>query len=421
MKREDQKKIFKLTTCEKALKQLLDAASITPLGHEEIALEEGLGRVLAEDFVSEVNIPEENRAVFDGYAVMSVDTKEASLKKTVVLRVVSKLFPGEVPPEILSGQAVFTATGASIPRGADAVVKVENTRLLREGKEILSPMQTNENIAQAGEDVKKGDLIFKSSHFLRPQDVGLLAGMGRRSVKVFKKPKVGIISVGDELLSLSKKNPLKIVNNYALIISCLVTEYGGIPQLFGIVPDDIDKIKEMISMALKKTDVVATIAGCSVGPKDLVPDAIGHLGKPGIVFHGLKLSPGKVVGAGVVDGKPIVMLPGHIVSTYAGFYLFLIPLIAKYSGLDHENLITVVKARMEKNVKAKPMANFLRVRLSTVNGDYVAKPVSGGSSRLTTLMNSNGFAIIPRGKGIKKGGVVEVVLYNSYELTHLTS
>ncbi|MCK4953125.1 molybdopterin molybdotransferase MoeA [Candidatus Bathyarchaeota archaeon] len=421
MKREDQKRIFKLTTCEKALKQFLDATSITPLGHEEVALEEAVGRVLAVDFVSEVNIPEENRTVFDGYAVMSADTKEASLKKTVVLRVVSKLFPGDVPQEILSGQAVFTATGASIPRGADAVVKVENTRLLREEIEILSPIQTNENIAQAGEDVKKGGLIFKSGHFLRPQDVGLLAGMGRRSVTVFKKPKVGIISVGDELVSLSKKNPLKIVNNYALIISCLVTEYGGTPQLIGIVPDDLDKIKETISMALKKTDVVATIAGCSIGPKDLVPDAIKALGKPGLIFHGLKLSPGKVVGAGVVEGKPIVMLPGHIVSTYAGFYLFIIPLIAQYSGLNTENLITVVKARMEKNVKAKPTANFLRVRLINVNGEYVAKPVSGGSSRLTTLMNSNGYTITPRGKGIKKGSVVDVVLYNSYELTHLTS
>ena len=420
MKRKDQKRTFKLKTCEEALKQFLDATSITPL-HEEVLLEEAVGRVLATDFISEVNIPKENRAVFDGYAVMSDDTKEASFKKPVVLKVVSKLFPGEFPNEIMSGQVVYIATGAPIPKGADAVVKVENTRLLRDSIEIFSPLQTNENIAQVGEDVKKGSLILKSGHFLRPLDVGLLAEMGKRSVKAFKRPNVGIISVGDELVALSKKESFKIVNNYALIVSCLVTEYGGTPQLFGIVPDDVNKIKESISVALKKTDLVATIAGCSVGPKDLVPDAINHLGKPGIVFHGLKLSPGKVIGAGVVDGKPIVMLPGHIVSTYAGFYLFLIPLIAKYSGLDPEKLITVIKARMEKNVKAKPMANFLRVSLINVDGEYVAKPVSGGSSRLTTLMNSNGYTIIPRGKDIKKGSIVNIVLYNSYELTHLTS
>lgn len=421
MKREDQKRRFKLTTCEQARKQFLDAASIIPLGEEEVGLEEAIGRILAVDFVSEVNIPEENRAVFDGYAVRSANTKEASIKNPVVLRVVGKSFPNEVPHEVFSGQAVYTACGAPIPRGADAVVMVENTRLHQEEIEILSPMKTDENVAQAGEDVKKGVQMFKVGHFLRPQDVGLLAGMGMRYVKVFKKPNVGIISVGDELVSLSKKNPLKIVNNYALIISCLVTEFGGTPQLFGIVPDDLDQIKEKISIALKKTDVVATIAGCSVGPKDLVPDAIKTLGKPGLIFHGLKLSPGKAVGAGVVEGKPIVMLPGHIVSTYAGFYLFLVPLIAKYCGLDTENLITVVKAKMEKNVKAKPTANFLRVQLINVNGEYVAKPVSGGSSRLITIMNSNGYTIIPRGKGIKKGNVVDVVLYNSYELTHLTS
>jgi len=421
MKRRDLKRIFKLAPHEKAQLDLLKAASIKPLGYEEIPLDESLGRVLAFDVVSSVNVPEENRAVFDGYAVRSADTLGASITSPIVLKIVAKRFPGDPPSSISSRQTVFVACGASLPRGADAVVKTENVRLLEDKIEVCSPVRPGENVGAAGEDVEKGRLLLRKGHFLRPQDIGLLAALGMKSVKVFRKPRVGIISVGDELVKLNEEKTDKIANNYALVISALASEFGATPQLFGIVPDDIDEIKKSITEAVDRSDIVVTIAGCSVGPKDLVPDAIDALEVSGLVFHGVKLSPGKVMGAGIVKHKPVVMLPGHIVSAYAGFFLLVAPLIAQYIGLGKEFPLPIVRARLTEDVKARSTATFLRLRLTHTNGEFEAKPVHGGSSVLTTLVNSNGYMIVPKGEELKKGTTVKVILYDKYEFAHTMS
>ncbi|UCE15434.1 MAG: molybdopterin molybdotransferase MoeA [Candidatus Bathyarchaeota archaeon] len=419
MRRKDLKRTFKLIPYEKALHRLEDAAHIEPLEIEEVAIEKSAGRVLAIDIVSMQNIPKKNLAVFDGYAIQSTDSMNASARNPVTLKIVGKTFPGETPHKLSSGQTVFTACGAPVPKASDAVIKTENVQLLEDEIQLRFSVEPGENIALAGEDVEKGSLILEKGCFLRPQDVGLLAGTGMKAIKVFKRPKVGILSVGDELIKLGEKNPDKIVNNYALIVSNLVSEFGGTPLLLGIAPDNLEQIKKKLSEALEKTDIVATIAGCSVGPKDLVPDAINALGEPGIVFHGVKLSPGKVMGAGIVKDKPIVMLPGHIVSTYAGFYLILAHLIAQNSGLGKKFPLSVVKARITRDVKAKPIASFLRVRLVNVDGEFEAEPVKGDSSVLTSLVRSNGYTIVPKGEGIKKGTAVEVVIYDRYEFTHI--
>jgi molybdenum cofactor synthesis domain-containing protein len=420
LQRKDLRRKFKLTTIEKAINQFGEVKHIKPLGSEEVALEESIGRVLAADVISRVNIPKEDKAVFDGYAICSADTLDVSNENPVMLKIVSETFPGEVASELSSGQTVFTACGAPMPKGADAAVMVENVRLLGDKIEVRFSVKSGENVAPAGEDVKKGDLLLKVGHLLRPQDVGLLAELGMRSVMVFKKPKVGIISVGDELVKLSEKEPDKIVNNYALIVSGLVSEFGATPELFGIIPDNLGQIKRAISEAVKKTHIVTTISGCSVGPKDLVPDAINALEEPGVIFQGVKMSPGKVMGAGIVKGKPVVMLPGHIVSTYAGFFLIVAPLIAQYSGLGKTFPFQVVKARITQDVKAKPTAGFLRVRLTSTNGEFEANPVHRGASVLTSLVDSNGYTIVPLGKGLRKGTNVKVVLYDRYEFAHLT-
>ena len=419
MERKDIKRMLKLIPFEEAQRQLLKAADIKPLGHEEILVEDSIGRVLAVDIISNLDIPCEDRAVFDGYAVRSIDTQNASLKSPVRLKIVGKAFPDEPPSQISPGQAIYTACGATIPRGADAIIKVENTRQLGEEIEIYSPVKPGENIGMVGEDVRKGELLFRKGHILRPQDIGLLAGMGVNLVKVFQRPRIGIISVGDELIKLSEKDPSRMANNYALIISSLISEFGGIPRIFGIVPDNLNQIKSRISEALKESEIVATIAGCSIGTKDLVPDAINALGEPGLVFHGVRLSPGKVSGAGVVDGKPIVMLPGHIVSAYAAFYLFLAPLISQYYGLNVESIFPTVRAKISQDVKAKPISTFLRVHLTRSQNGFIAEPIHGGSGVLTTLVKSNGYTIVPSGKEIKRGTDIKVILFSRYEFGHI--
>lgn len=417
MGRRDLRRTFKLIPHEEALRRLMRAAIVKPVGYEKVALDRSTGRVLTEDIISNVNIPEQRRAVFDGYAIRSVDTRNASLDTPVSLKVVGETFPGEIPCKMTSpSEAVYTTCGAPVPDNADAAVKVENTRLVGDRIQILSPAEPDQNIARVGEDVKKGSLILKKGKPLRPQDVGLLAAMGMISVKVFKKPRVGIISVGDELVESRKK--CIVSNNYALIVSSLVSELGGDPRLLGVAPDNIAQIKGIISKAVKEMDIVATIAGCSVGVKDLVPDAIEALGGK-MVFHGVKLSPGSPMGVGAVRGKRVIMLPGYIASAYAAFYLLLAPMIARLSGLTVKSSLPTVNARITHNVKAKPVATFLRVHLKRINGEFLAEPVRGGSSHLSTLVNSNGHTIVPMGKGLNEGDTVDVVLYDRYEFLHL--
>lgn len=411
-------RVIKLLPYKKAQVLLKEAVHMKPSGYEEVPVEESLGRVLVTDIVSNTNIPDQNRAVFDGYAIQSSNTINASLAAPVMLKVIGATFPDQNPSKIHASQTVFAACGAPLPNNADAVVKIENIRLHEDRIEVRSPVSPWENVALTGEDVKKGCLLMKSGCVIRPQDVGLLAGVGTESVKVIRKPRVCIISVGNELVKLNKKGAPGVVNNYALIISNLVSEWGGIPQLFGIVPDDLQFIKNAISAAARKADIVTTIAGCSVGPKDLVPDAIAALTGKGLVFHGVGLSPGKVMGVGIVKDTPVIMLPGHIVSAYAGFYFLVAPLIARYLGLGDQALSLLVSARLDCDIEAKSTATFLRLRLTYSNGEFKAEPIHGGASALTTIANSNGYIIVQEKKVLKKGTLVNVILFDRYELAN---
>ncbi len=419
MKRNDLKRIFKLIPHDKAQRVFLEAVAAKPLKSEVIPITEANGRVLASDIKSDVNIPSVSRAVFDGYAVDHALTLKASGENPIKLRIAGRILAEDSIQKIPVMQTMLVACGAPLPQGATAIIMIERVRLDDDHILITKPIQSGENVARTGEDVAQGMAVLKKGHILRPQDTGLLAGIGMKSVEVYKKPKVGIVSVGDELLKLSKLEPDKIANNFAIIVAGLVKEFGADPQLYGIVPDDLTQIKTIMARALRRSNIVITIAGCSVGPKDFVPDAIEALGKPGIVFHGVQLSPGKVMGAGIIQATPIVMLPGHIVSTFAAFYLLVAPLIHEYSGQENISPIPKIKARLTEDVESKPMARFVRVRLNYLNGEYEATPVFGGSSRLSSLVYSNGFTIVPKRTNLQKGSIVEVVLFGKHELPHI--
>ena len=418
MQRADQKRILKLMPYGEALEKLLKVACIKHIGYETVSVERSIGRVLAEDVTSEVDIPQTDRAIVDGYALRSKDTLEASLKNPVTLRIVGKLYPSSPPTGIdaSTGQTIYVTCGAPIPHGADAVVKVENTVLCDGEVEIRCAVKAGENIAPTGEDVKKGSLILGKGKILRPQDIGVLAGIGVGAVKVFKKPRVAIIATGNELFELSKRDPTRIVDNYALIVSGLISELGGVPIRLGISPDDLSEIERKISEAVEKADIIVTIAGCSVGEKDLVPDAVNSFGEPGIIVHGIRVKPGKVTGFGVVEDKPIVMLPGLIASTLAGFYLILAPLIGLYSGL----VLPVISAKTNHDLQAdnRPLYRFLPVHMRRVNGTFIAEPIPGGPGSLSRFIKSNGFILVPPNKTLKKGEEVNVTLFSNEEFTH---
>jgi molybdopterin molybdotransferase len=419
MKRPDIRRLPKRANPNEALELLLKAVGANVLQTETVALQDCIGRVLAEDIVSNVNIPDYDKTFIDGYAVNPEDTKGATPSEPVTLKIVGKLFPADYPTDakISRDEAMYVACGSPIPKGASSTVKVEETRLKDEKIEVGREIKPQEGIIPLGDDVTKGALLLKKGQTLRPQDIGLIASLHRTTAEVTKKPRISIISGGDELIKQSQKDPTKIVNNYALVVAGLASELGAAPKMQGIMPDSLDQVTAKIGEALETSDIVVTIGGSSVGMKDFVPDAINALGKPGILAHGILLRPGALSGFGLVNNKPLVMLPGHIGSCIAGFYLLVVPLISLYSGLAPDALPPRISAELNKTFETGPRFRFLFTRLKSVDERIVAEPVKGGSSALTTIVNANGYTIVPPHTKLCKGDTVKVFMFGRRELS----
>lgn len=422
MNRPDIRRLPKRSDPQEAVSKLLDAVKSKKLLTEKVGLAQALGRTLAQDATSNINIPAYDKTFIDGYAINPKDTIGASTSKPAVFKAVGKLFPADYPTtaQVASGEAIYVACGAPIPKGAASTVKVEETRLNVDKIEIVREIKSGEGIIPLGDDVKQGGLLLKRGQVLRPQDVGLLASIGLNEAEVFKQPVLAILSGGDELINQCRKDPSKIANNYALVVAGLASELGAKAKIIGIMPDAMDQVQAKIGEALAEADIVVTIGGTSVGMKDFVPDAINLLGKPGVVVQGVSLRPGAVSGFGIVNGKPIVMLPGHIGSCIGGFYLFVAPLIRFYCGLDGDGLLPCLTAELSEEIDSGPQFRFLFLHLKRVEGKLLAEHVEGGSSALTTIVKSNGYTIIPPHTNLTKGTNVEVHLFGKLELSEIS-
>ena len=337
-------------------------------------------------------------------------------------KIVGKLFPSDYPTnvQVALGETAYVATGSAIPKGAFSTVKVEETRLRGDQIEVVRPIKLGEGIIPLGDDVKEGSLLLAKGHILRPQDIGLLASIGLLEAEVFKKPVVAILSGGDELIKQSQKNPAKIPNNYALVIEGLAEQLGAEAELKGIMPDALELVEGRIGDALEGSDIVVTIGGSSVGVKDFVPDAVSRLGEPGVVLQGVNLRPGAVSGFGIVKGKPVVMLPGHIGSCIAGFYLFVAPLISKFSGLQKEGMQPSFPAELSEDIDSGPQFRFLLLSIRRAETRLLATPVEGGSSALTTIAKANGYTVIPPHSNLSKGATVDVHLFCRLETAQIS-
>jgi molybdopterin molybdotransferase len=421
LNRPDIKRLPKRGNPFDAQNQLLDAVRSIMMPSEKVPLHGALGRILAQDSVANVNIPDYDKTFIDGYAINPHETECATTSKPATFRIIGKLFPPDYPTgiEVAHGEAVYVACGAPIPKGAIATVKVEETRLNGEQIEIIREIKQGEGIIPLGDDMKKGDLLLRKGQVLRPQDIGVLASIGLSEVEVVKKPKIVILSGGDELIKQCDKTPKKIANNYALVVSALASELGAETRIAGIMPDVIEKVTAKISEALNKSDIVVTIGGSSVGVKDFVPDAVNSLGKPGVVVQGVLLRPGAISGFGIVNGHPVIMLPGHIGSCIAGFYLFVAPLISHYIDLNGSGMLPKLSAELSEDLETGPQFRFQLVHLSYRKGKLLAEQVEGGSSALTTIVKSNGYLIVPPHTKLAKGNCVEVSLFGKLELTQI--
>ncbi|HLB25683.1 MAG TPA: gephyrin-like molybdotransferase Glp [Nitrospirota bacterium] len=412
-----------VVTVEGATKLFYDNFRVPELASEEINVEDALGRVVAEQVVSDSMLPEFARSSMDGYALAARDTFGASDALPAYLAVVGEVLMGEealTPVE--KGRAVRISTGGMLPPGADAVVMLEHTQSLGGAEiEISRPAAPGENVVQPGDDIKKGEVVLRKGHRLRPQDMGALAGIGVTKVKVYRRPRVAIINTGNEIIDASLSpapGQVRDVNSYNL--AGLVRQAGGEPVRMGIFRDDYDSIKSAVEAGISDADAVAITGGSSVGTGDQTAKVINDTGRPGVLVHGVSVKPGKPVIIGVAGGKPVFGLPGHPVAVTVTFELFLGPLISKLSGeVDPLGIAgipktRVVRAKMARNYSSAPgREDHLRVALEMRDGEIMARPVLGKSGLISTLVNAQGTVVVPPGKpGVEKGEWVDVRLFD---------
>jgi len=388
----------KLLTFDEA-KNILSQLELATLGTEEIPLLEAYNRVIAEDAISLLDIPPFDRSTVDGYAVKAEDTYGAEDKQPIRLKVSGVVSVGELPTiRIGKGEAAEIVTGAPIPQGADAVVMVEDTERKNGDLTVFSSVTKGENVMKKGTDLHKGETALKAGQALSPSQIGVLAAIGMIKIKVFMVPKVAVLSTGAEVTEPGKPLPPgKIYDINAYSISAAVAECGGKPLYMGVAPDDMEKLRETLEHALAKADVVITSAGVSVGPKDLLPQTVDSLGKPGLLFSGVAVKPGKPTTAALIGKKPVFSLPGHPASALLMFHLLVRPVIQRLSGRTSPESASVRAFASARMFSAKGRRTFVMVKLKRDESKrLVAEPVeSGASGAITTLARADGFVEIP--------------------------
>jgi molybdopterin molybdotransferase len=378
-----------------------------------VPLHSALNRVLAEDIIARENLPRFDRSAVDGYAVRAEDTFEASQFKPKTLRITEEDGVG-------SKQAKQVWTGNPIPKGANAVVMLENTKPINGEVEVWVSVTPGENISKKSEDVRKGEVAAKAGTRLKPQHLGLIAALGIAEVKVVERPKIAILATGNELVEIGgKPGEDQIFEVNRLILSALCRELDAEPVDLGIVKDDEDEILGKLKIGFEMADVVMTSGGTSVGVSDLVPEVVNKIGKPGVIVHGVAMRPAMPSALAIVDGKPMIILSGNPVAAMIGFEVFARPLICRMLGLEKEEHRLTVKAKITRRVSTVlGRKTFVRVRVLQRFGEFFAEPISArGSGIISTMTKANGYVVVPENReGLEEGEAVSVYLFDNVEV-----
>lgn len=399
----------KLTPVDEALRIFSDALRIKKPRAESVSLDSALNRVLAEPVVAREDLPRVDRSAVDGYAVIAEDTAGASQFKPKMLTLTDRNV-------VTDKQARQLWTGNPVPKGADAVMMLENTKQVGNQIEIWTPLAVSENVSRKGEDVKKGETALAFGIRLKPQHLGMLAALGITEVKVYERPKVAILATGNELVEIgSTRRSDQVFDVNRHVVSALCKELGAEPVDLGIVKDDFDEILGKLKDGLG-SDMVITTGGTSVGGSDLVPEAVSKLGKPGVLVHGVAMRPAMPTALAAVEGKPVLVLSGNPVAAMFGFEVFAKPLLSRLQGLAQDETRPTVEARMSRKATgALGRRTYLRVLVSRKEKGFVAEPISArGSGILSTMTKANGYVIIPENReGLREGEIVSVHLLDN--------
>jgi len=396
---------------EEARARILD--TVHALEPERVGLLEAGGRVLAEAVTADRDIPPLTNSAMDGYAVRGADVADAREGAPIRLRVVGEVAAAHVSPvQVEPGTAVRIMTGAPVPAGADTVVRFEDTQSDGNWVEVHKPYSPGKNVRQAGEDVCAGQVVLEPGKVLRPQEVGMLAAVGRVEVAVVRRPRVAILATGDEVVPLSEipgPGQIRDANSYA--VAAQVQAFGGIPLLLGVARDREALVRRGMRDALaQEADFIITSGGVSVGDFDLVKQVLAAEGE--MHFWSLNMKPGRPLAFGVVGGVPLLGLPGNPVAATISTDLFARPALLKMQGFTAWSWPTV-RARLCEPIRRKDSRrHYLRVRLRQTEAGYEATLTGGqGSGILNSLVQADGLAIIPEDVDhLHAGTEVEVIV-----------
>ncbi|MFO0819510.1 MAG: molybdopterin biosynthesis protein [Pirellulales bacterium] len=405
------------------------ALRLEPLGKDNISIADALGRVLAADVIATVDVPSFDRSNVDGFALRACDTYGAREELPSRLQQLGPSIGTGVVPEIgvNSGQAVAIATGGMLPRGADAVVMIEHAEVI-EGRVIVRrSVSAGANVSFAGTDIGAGETVLRRGERLTSRETGVLAAIGVTHIEVWRRPRVAVLSTGDEIIPPGEPmRPGLVYDSNARIIADAVRELGGDPIELGVVRDDYEQLRERVDDALETCDAVLLSGGTSKGEGDMSYRVVRRFDDPGIVAHGVALKPGKPICLAVTRGKPVVVLPGFPTSAIFTFHEFVAPVLRRLGGQPREARETV-RARLAMKVNSEMgRTEYLLVGLvagssnasssasSSPHGDsteLVAYPMGKGSGSVTTFSRADGFVTISRHEEmVEAGREVDVTL-----------
>lgn len=400
-----------------ALERWLTALPDSRPAVETASTAQALGRVLAEPVVALHPLPAFARSTVDGFAVRAEDTFGASASAPAYLRLVGEVSMGAAPDlHVAVGEAAIVHTGGAIPEGADAVVMLEDTQDVPGGEiEVHRSLGIGKNIISLGEDVRQGETVMEAGQRLRPQEIGGLMALGFLNVPVFARPRVAILSTGDEVVppeSVPGPGQVRDINTHTL--SALVSRAGGVPEAFGIIPDDEEKLYTAARRAHAEADLVVITAGSSASARDNTADVIGRLGQPGVLVHGLSIKPGKPAILGVAQGRPLIGLPGNPVSALVVAGLMVVPVLRRLSGESRPKLTPTLRARLAANVPSEAgREDYVAVRLVAGPDGWTAEPVFGKSNLIFTLVRADGLIrVAPEATGLPEGSPVDVIPFD---------
>ena len=406
-------KFFQVKSVEETF-QLINE-QILPLTEKvKKPLFEALHFVLAEDVFALENVPDFRRSTVDGFAVKARETFGSSENMPGFLTLVGEVHMGEAPSQVIQAtEAMYVPTGAMLPEGSDAVVMIEHCENMSGLLNVYRQSAPGENVISVGEDMKKGELLLAKGTKLRAQELGALASQGITEVSVIRKPVIGYLSSGDEILPIEAKAlaPGEIRDMNGITIGALVKEWGFSFEYGGIVKDNREEFERKAKELLAKTDCLVVSGGSSVGAKDYSVDVIQSLGEPGVFVHGISIKPGKPTILSMAKNKPVIGLPGHPASAVIIFRLFGKAILEQLQGASKkERQLTF--AKVTKNIpSATGRTDYVRVRLFEEDQQWFAEPIFGKSGLISTLVQSDGIIeIAAPSEGVQKGDLVPVRL-----------